>query len=339
MTGLEHYKKREWLSISSLISFSRCPRKYFYGSGCRLGSPSGPHPALTFGQAIHKALPQLLIGEDSTKLDRALEAFDSIWTKEVEESTQDEKRNKNGATQILMDFFFAHSQGRSIYELVKPPESNVIKAEDVSDYEVPFAIDIGLSVPLVGRIDALVRHRDSHKLWALEWKTASEVSARFLEGFQRSLQCLCYTLALRILTNEPIEGTLVEALLVAAPAKRTGSQRTLTQIVPIIALPHHIEAFISWARYYGSLLLECERIGDFPQDFKGCHPYAQFASIGYPCEFSNLCDVPDWTKLKDFYAITQDRPFVLSSSVQNNSNKANSLKLPQLSPNSIEPTV
>ena len=328
MTGIEHYQPRQWLSISSLVSFSRCPRKYFYSSGCRLGSPNGPHPALTFGQAIHKAHPQLLIGEDKTKIERALKDFSSIWTSEVDAQAQDKKRNINVAYRMLLDFYQGHSNGRSIYELVEPPKSNLIIAEDTNDFEVPFAIDIGLRVPLVGRIDALVRHRDSKKLWALEWKTASEVSQRFLEGFQRSPQCLAYCLALRVLTQEPVEGTMVEGLLVS-------TSRNLTQLIPVPALDHHIENFIKWATLMGGLLLECERLKEFPQHFTGCGPYSQFGMPGFSCEFGNLCDVPDWTRLKSLYATSEDRPFILAQP----SNGSKGLSLHQLSQAPIESTL
>jgi len=60
----------------------------------------------------------------------------------------------------------------------------MLKIEDsVSDMEVPFALDIGLAVPLVGRVDCLGLHRDTREPWGIEWKTTSELSTRFLEGF------------------------------------------------------------------------------------------------------------------------------------------------------------
>jgi hypothetical protein len=211
--GLQYYKPREWLSISSLVSFARCPRKFFYGSGCRLISYT-EKAALDFGTAIHKGFPECLVGEHGTKLPRAMSGFMSCWRQELD----DEKRNVARAQAMFNDVILTHYN--SIYKLLPPP-AGVLSIEDkVNDYEIPFAIDIGLDVPLVGRIDGWGSHRDTNELWAIELKTSSELSPRFLDSFQLNPQPLCYTLALKQLTGEKVRGCMIEGLSVSRSTPR-----------------------------------------------------------------------------------------------------------------------
>jgi hypothetical protein len=301
------YQKREWFSVSALVAASRCLRKFFYGSGCRLRPAGGEHSALKFGSAIHKALPELLHGEIKTALDRAMAAFDSVWNEAEDPSIADKKRNRERARAMLFDFALAHQGRNSLYELQRPPSGNIVKLEDkVSDWEVPFAIAIpGLDVPLVGRIDALVRHRDTKKLWGLEWKTSSELSGRFLESFKNSPQVIAYTLALRTLTDEHVEGIMVEGL-------RVSPSNAENLLQPVSVPDFKVDWFIKWARFWGNLVLECEKRGEFPYNLSGCNPYSMFGMPGYECEFMKLCSVSDWETLKDFYVVSTERPFILA---------------------------
>lgn len=212
---------------------------------------------------------------------------------------------------MLYDFYICHQGRNSLYTLERKPEGAPEIVDAVSPWEVPFAIDIGLDVPLVGRIDGLVRHRDSRKLWGLEWKTTGELSTRFLQSFTNSPQVIAYTLALRIFTGEKVEGFIVEGLRVS----KTNAE---TQSISISVQDFKVDDFISWARFHGRNLLDCERIGNFPKFFSGCNPYPMFGSPGYICDYANLCDVPDWTALKSFYATGTDRPFILASSAESN---------------------
>jgi hypothetical protein len=295
MTGLEHYHSREWFSVSSLVTASRCLRKYFYSSGCRLVPSGGEHVALLFGQAIHKALPAAYHQD----LDRAFADFNSVW----KDTPGDDKRNPVNAKLMLVDFALSHRPGYSFYTLLPPPRTDLEISDRVSDYEVPFALHIpGLPIPLVGRIDGLCRHRDTGELWALEYKTASELSQRFLSAFEWNTQVVAYTLALRVYTGETVRGCMVEALHV-------NKYKRNTQLQPVTVSDNQIEMFIRWAQFWGQAILECEKKGDFLQNASACNPYQQFGMPGYTCEYTYLCSQPDWTAMKDFYRVKEDRPF------------------------------
>ena len=74
------YHKRKYLSVSTLINYSRCKRRYFYSKN-GLQSPEESLPP-QYGGAMHKAVPLALQTSD---LDTALDGFMSIWN-EVDEN-------------------------------------------------------------------------------------------------------------------------------------------------------------------------------------------------------------------------------------------------------------
>ena len=302
MIGFEHYRKREWLSVSALLDFSRCPRRFFY-KNCGL-SKEFEHPALSFGTAIHKAFPLVI----TQGLEAGVAAFDSVWDKSLEDPKNRAYKSRNRLRAILMltEVYRTHCVSPSIYELLPPPSSSINLDDNVSDYEVAFAVDIGLPIPLVGRIDSMVRHKDTGELWALELKTASEVSSRYLEGFEGSPQVLAYTLAIKTM-EASARGTFIEALLVSAT-------RTLVQIQPVYVHDHQLESFVKWAQYVGGMILKMEEQENFPTDFSGCYPYPQFGMPGYFCDYKNLCHLgEDWTNYKDLFVVRDHRPFNIAT--------------------------
>jgi hypothetical protein len=295
--GLELYKPREWLSISALTELARCSRKFFYHSGCRLVTP-GAKPALLYGTAIHRALPEVLVNG----LDAGLKAFETIW----DEDLNDDKRNPARAHALLLAFQQSHLGSRSIYKLLTPPLGALKVASKDSPWEVPFAIDIpGIPIPLVGKIDAMVEHRDTGELWALEWKTTSELGSRFLNNFPFNPQVLCYPLVLSTLTGRPCQGTMVEGLLVAKV-----SAECLCH--PISVPPFQIQDFVAWVRFMYAKLAMCEQLHDFPKEPSGCTSYSCYGSPGYMCDYSDLCHMTDcWLDLRDTVIHNPDPPFIL----------------------------
>ena len=297
MKGIEHYKPRSHLSVSSLLAFDRCPRKFFYQSGCRLEGLFEPN-YFSFGTAIHKAAPLALLG----KLDESLIAFASVW----EEENADEKRNQSRGHEMLMDLHERFSQGRGIFQLQPPPPTSLEIDDAVSDYEIAWAIDIGLRVPLVGRTDSWAIRLADDTLWTIEYKTSSEVSTRLCDGLEFSPQPCLNVLALRTLSGLDIKGTIYVIL-------RVSKANTETMVHPVYVQPHHLQDNLLWAQDAGARLLACEDAGIFPKNPSACTPYNQFGQPGFKCEYSSLCHLTDdWTEMLGNYHIGSDRPFILS---------------------------
>jgi len=291
---IPEYAPREHLSVSTLIDYAKCPRLYFYKK-CGL-IPRPQSNALSYGIAMHKAVPVGL----TEGLDEAIEAFDSVWSDE----NADKKRNSANAHRSLSHFCFTHEGKKSLYRLVDPPKGDLEIDKDTSPYEVPFAIDIGLPIPLVGRIDGLVEHRDTGDLWGFEFKTTSSLTSRFPDAFEMNVQILTYALVLEMLTNKPIRGIMLEAMLVAQN-KVDG----LTH--PVYTLKNHLDDILIWLQTLGSSLLDMEkRISEvdnpadaFPKDFTGCTPYTNFYYPGFRCSYNHLCRPADWRTTVGLYDV------------------------------------
>lgn len=281
--------KREHLSISTLLDFARCPRRYFYRkSGL---TPREPQTALIYGQAMHKAFP-LAIEAD---LPTAIEAFKSVWAEEL----ADDKRNLGNAIRSLTHFRHTHENNRSIYRLATPPDGGIELDDQTSEWEVPFALDVGLPIPLVGRIDGLVTHRDTGELWGLEFKTASRLTAGMLEAFDMHPQILAYTLALHTVTGQPIRGFMIEGMLV--------DKSKIDNLTHLVYVQDHLLLDISrWLYAMGRTLLVMEAESmrleaegkdpatPFLKDFSGCSAYPNFYIPSWRCDYDKLCTIADW---------------------------------------------
>ncbi len=307
MPGYHHYTPRTYLGITELATFARCPRRFFFSVGCSMTAQEAV--ALKFGEAIHAALPYAFFQQ----LDVAFQAFDAVW----QDRGGDEKRNRENARLILLSYAASHTKGRSIYELIPPPNGLVRTTDAISEYEIAFAIDIGLPVPIMSRVDGLCRHRDTGELWALEFKTSSELSTRFFQGFIINPQVYAYTLACRLYGLD-VKGTIVEGIGVSKT-----KHESICQAIPVT--PFQIDDFVEWARFVGHQIIACEEHKHFPKDISGCAPYSQFGQPGYQCDFTTLCTTKDWTELKSMYTVKEPRqlPFAVPELIGENNVPAN----------------
>jgi len=297
MEGFEFYQPKKWLSPTGLCAFCRCPRYYFYMEGCNMRTEGKASP-LVFGGGIHAGLPYAFQGD----FKKAMEAFfASGWKDEY----YDDKRNPMRAEAMFRSFYDAHKDGKSIYIPITAPKTRLVTPEHNSEYEVPFAVDIGLPVPLVGLVDCLGKHRDTGKTWIVECKTSSELGQLFLQCFGMNPQVLCYSLAMKILLGEEIEGVFVEGLLVA-------KVETNTIIIPVYVKDFLLEDTLRFIKYKYAELQRCEAEKDFPKNPTGCNAYAMFAKAWFSCPFQMLCETtPNWTDLKELYVFEErkERPF------------------------------
>jgi len=309
------YVKRKYLSVSTLISFARCPRRYFY-SKCGLTEAELALPPL-YGSAMHKAVPIALQTESVTE---AMKACVSVWSEAEavmdERGDEDAKRNRRTAERSLKHWIFTHHGTKSLYKLLPPPTGTLEIDETTSDFEVPWAIDIGLSIPLVGRFDAFCQHRDTGDTWIWEFKTGSRIDARFFEAHDMNPQNLTYALVGQTLLGRSVSGVMVEGMLVH-------KTKVDNMIQPVMVQTHHLMDILGWLQETGQRLLDCEtrsinhiehNVGDpassFGKDFTGCTPYPHFYMPGYRCEFSDLCSVPDWRMMTDLYRQQPDHDFL-----------------------------
>lgn len=316
--SVPRYAPRSYLSVTSLMDFVRCPRRYMYRkSGLQSQEQSG---APVYGTAMHKAVPIAL----TEGFAPAYAAFRTVW----DGSLDDDKRNLRRAEAQLKHFAFSHAGSKSIYTFETPPDGGIKLEEDTSPFEVPVVLDVGLAVPLVLRIDGLVRHRDTGELWGWEFKTVSGWAwSKIFENLEMHPQILAYTLALKTVTGLNVRGMMTEAMLI-------DKTKVENMTHPIPVQEHQLENILNWLRYYGSLLLACEAraaeiaqghiaAGDsnalaswddqlraFPQNFAGCSAYPQYYLPSFGCDYANLCRVAQPSNMVSFYDIVEDHQFI-----------------------------
>ncbi len=313
MTEVPTYRPREYLSISTLLSFARCPRKYMYEK-MGLESRESSVTALVYGTAMHKAIPYAIAGDPK----RAFEEFQTEWDEQLANKT----RSLASAQRNLAHCAFTHQRGALFDRLELPPEIPGVRRapESTNDYEIAFAIDVGLPIPIGGRIDGWCKHRDDGTWWGYEFKTTSRLNASFFEGFQMNPQVLTYALVLDTISDHKIEGVMVEGMLCHAT-------KVDSMVSPVRIQPHHLEAQRSWLRYYGNLLLACEEKYQaayergteygaypaesyFPQNFAGCSPYPWFYMSGFSCDFQPLCLADDFRHIAPMFNIKPPHEFI-----------------------------
>ncbi len=279
-----------YIDASTLCAFTRCPARFYFSRILGLHSREESTIAVDFGTCIHLALP--LCYSEST-LPLAFEAFENAW-KAFSHGESDPKRNTPRAIQMLTNFYNCRKGSRCPYEIVSfskvvPPNCTL-----VSENEIPFLIDIGGPLPLAGRIDLAVRWKADGKTYPCDYKTASEVSARYFENFWNAPQTLSYMVAIAHLTGTIPPGMIIEAI-------RVSPKNDEVSMFPVHVWPHLLERFISWANETAESILKCCEKKEFLQNPVGCSPYASFGSPGFTCAYKALCDAPDWTAISPCY--------------------------------------
>lgn len=295
------YERREWVSITELCTLKRCPRAFFYKVGVGLRRRGAI--ALDFGTAIHCAIPSAIAGN----LLEAARLFDESWNIHPQyELMNDPKNNRALAYDMLKNVALTFSTASKPFELLVPPLT--YEVQDIhSKYEVPFAIDVGGEMLLVGRSDGLCRVSATSTHWACEYKTTSEEGERFASAFEMNPQVLGYTLAQRMLFPQlDIQGCIVMSLLKSAAKVR----RTSTIAHPIFVRQHHIDAFVEWARWRMVEIRQFEKMKNFPMDIAGCNSIATYGLPLYNCEYMSLCQPSDWRANRELYDVERHVPFV-----------------------------
>lgn len=313
----------DFWTVSMWVAFSRCERLHFYLYESSLKFPMPP-PAFLFGEAMHVALPTAHITGD---LHVATADFMKVWSKTPQE---DEKHNKEMAQIILLEFIKKHGGGRSPYELILPPKNTLAISDRVSPYEIAFAQPIpGMHIPFCGRMDGLCRMKDTGEMWVLEYKTTSELSERFLQGFQFNPQITAYTTMANVifkdeLEGKPIKGGIMQGLFKPKPLK-TKAPSGDSEIQRVYVKQNHMEEFVQTLQYDCARMHAMELADSaegvvpathWPKRRTGCNPYSQFAQAGYTCAYSPICDVEDWRLLRSMLVYERYFPFKLKKEDQ-----------------------
>ena len=291
-----------YVDASSISTFNRCPARYLFSRQLGLSLPEASLIAPDFGTDIHLALP---LCYDVDNVDAAMAVFEKAW-RARSYGEEDPKRNCIRARAMLEDFRIMHSSGHSSYEIIHFPFTSPTK-DAIGDNEVPFLIDIGADLPAAGRIDIPIRWKSTKDFWALDYKTASEISGRYFDNFSFSPQTVLYTLALSQLTNERVSGMIIEAL-------RVSKVNTETQMCFVYVHDHEISSFLRLAQNTAHDILGCNKRKTWSKKCTGCGPYSSYGFPSRICEYYNICKCSDWRAGVSIYQVREPfHPFIIDT--------------------------
>lgn len=289
-----------YMDNSTICKYNRCPAAYAMSRLLGLEKKDRMMIALDYGTDIHESLPFMYKRET---IQHGLDVFNARWL-ERGYGHEDKKRNPETAEKTLCNFANTHI-AQCPYTIQQFPNISCPESDRISENEVPFLIDIGADLLLAGRIDAPVRWNSDGSLFALDYKTSSEVSARFFKNFEGCSQGCTYTLALSQLTNETCRGFIIEAL-------RTSEKNVECQMSMVFIKPHQLEQFVEMAKRTAQNINADNKKGEWEQRCTGCAPYGMFGSPGYMCDYRQICDSPDPNGMFRFFnKVEPFSPFVI----------------------------
>lgn len=277
-----------YIDQSGLTEFTRCPAKYFFSRLMGFTFPEDTRIAPDFGTCMHRALPYAY-----SDLDKAMKEFIAEWQR-LGYSDGDSKRNVDRARLMLEDFASQRSNRLCPYEILHFPISAPTK-DIISPNEVPFLLDIGGSLPLAGRIDAMVRWKQSKEIWALDYKNSSEISSRFFSCFSASPQACLYALAACQIAGVRVAGMIIEAL-------RVSEKNTETQLFHVFVSDYNILSMKDFTNRTADRIIKCNEDKIWPKNLSMCSPYGAFGHPGRVCKYKQLCTMcDDWHDLARMY--------------------------------------
>lgn len=272
-----------YIDASSISKFNRCPACYLFERQLGLQPVESSMIAPDFGTAIHRALPYCYDGT----IDKAMEEFRAEWAKlGYTPDKEDDKRNVERAEAMLQNFALQREGKICPYSILEFPISANTTSE-ISKNEIPFLIDIGGDLPAAGRIDVAVEWRSTKDLWALDYKTASEISGRYFKSFENAPQSILYTLAMSQIAGRRAKGMIIEAI-------RVSPKNAELQLNFVYVNDEQISSFLRLANNTAQSIMKCNEAKTWPKNFTGCSSYTMFGQPGSNCPYSSMCIAKEW---------------------------------------------
>lgn len=289
----------DYIDPSGCTRFSQCPARYLFERILGLENPDRDKTALDYGTDMHYVLP-MCYGcknhqEEQERLEQVVEVFGKLRARRQIPS-DDKKHTMEMSIGRLRNFIEMHNAICCPYDIVHFPFSVPEEAKLISANEVPFAVDIGGNLPLLGRIDMPVKIRQTAELFAGDYKTASEISGRLWESFDLNIQAIGYTLALQTLVPEKAFGMMVEAI-----RKSTDKKRTECAIHFQYVSNTELELGMGYLNYTADEILNCNSSKKWPKRLSGCNTYCITGFPGSNCPFKILCKAEDWRTMESYY--------------------------------------
>lgn len=236
-TRLSFHPERPWLQMvwdsSSLSSYKRCPRRYFYSIVCGF-VPIGESVDLKFGGMLHLGLETYYRekperGHAEAQILGLISILKEAWVPLFPDGIAQDPMAVSG------HYWRSHSNNKNLWNCLR---SFIWYTEQfLSDYathtaviddrpllEYPFQFDLDLSVDgqgltYCGHFDRVIDAPEGR--WIVDYKsTKSTVGMDYFAKYQPSSQLPGYNVAGKIIFQEPVLGVRIDAVQVGVDFSR-----------------------------------------------------------------------------------------------------------------------
>ena len=258
---------RDWMDFSSLSSYMRCPRQYYWRYVQHI-TRDVEAVALINGGAYHDCKAEYYLCRKAgagfeEALSRAIIKLREGMSKIM---TDDPKRNMSVAEKTMTQYLEIFGDDY----------------QDTVEVEVPFAVDLEEFL-YVGRIDRIVNNLFG--LCVEETKTTTIVGTRWGDRTDPNAQLDGYVSAYYILTGEMPWGAVLDVIPVTT-FERVRHKGNKPFRLPTPRTMEDVEAWAEDARSWWNKIAQCKKEGYFSRNTESCTPL-----LGFKCEFTTLCEL------------------------------------------------
>lgn len=286
---------------SSLSTYLRCPRRYFYQYICGF-RPFGESVDLRFGTLVHSAMETYHIekahrGHNEGQIAGLLSLLTSAWegasTQEGDQGVpephywQSESNNKNLWNALRAFIWHTESFG------FEPDFATAVIGKKLLGIELPFQFDLDLKVQghqatYCGHLDRVVDTTSGR--WIVDYKTTKKtVNTTYFDSYNPSTQLPGYAVAAKIVFGEPVQGVIIDAFQIGVDFVRCGRGHILLGEEKADEWLHNASAWIESAMSVASRakIEETESIVSFSSS--NAHHWPMNTESCFICPFKTVC--------------------------------------------------
>ena len=216
---------------SSLSTYLRCPRRYFYTYVCNL-RPRTESYDLTFGSLFHIAMEEYHLermsrGHNEAQVLGLQALLKAAWTPAPLGAEgpaggywKSDSNNKNLWNCIRA--FIWHTE----HFATEPDFNTTVLNKKLYAVELPFTFDLdlsiqGISASYCGHLDRVVDTMGGR--WVVDYKTTTKtLSSSYFDTYNPSTQLPGYAVAAQIVFHEPVQGVIIDAMQIGVDFTRCG---------------------------------------------------------------------------------------------------------------------
>lgn len=272
---------------SSLGTFLRCPRRYFYQTICGF-APVTQSVDLFFGTLVHKGMEiyheeKPSRGHSEAQVLGLEEILSAAW---VEGKYWRSTSNNKNLWNALRAFIW-HTEAFGF----EPEVHTTVVGNSLLAVELPFQFDLldfkGQSITYCGHMDRLVDTPGGR--WVVDYKTTTKtLSTAYFSGYEPSTQLPGYAVAAKIVFHQPIQGVMIDAFQIGVDFVRCGRGHILMTEEKADEWLHEAS---TWIRSALSLAGQIHEPAETLPDFAGvnAHLWPRNTEACFICPFKIVC--------------------------------------------------